>query len=202
MYTIVVHNDNTMTATVKQRILQRTNLVDCLRFLVEPYYNGLDMSEFVVRLEYTLPVSQKPCSELLVLTEERVEDFLCYKLVFDSKLTSEAGGIEVSLSFTKVEMEEEGDTKGYVRHVSPIKIPIVAVKDWSAFVPEEYLAVVDQMMLKADAKIKQLNDLQELYDKGKADNMMLTEDTLQLTANGEPIGDPIKISPGIMWKEI
>ena len=38
MYTILVNDDNTLTTSVRERIMQRSKLVDSLHFLVEPTY--------------------------------------------------------------------------------------------------------------------------------------------------------------------
>ena len=64
MYTILVNQDNTMTTSVRERIMQRSKLVDSLHFLVEPIYKELDMSDFTVVMEYILPVSKEYKSEI------------------------------------------------------------------------------------------------------------------------------------------
>ena len=70
MYTILVNQDNTMTTSVRERIMQRSKLVDSLHFLVDPIYKGLDMSDFTVTIEYILPVSKKYITEILVKSNE------------------------------------------------------------------------------------------------------------------------------------
>ena len=59
MYTILVNDDNTLTTSVRERIMQRSKLVDSLHFLVSPTYKELDMTDFTVTLEYVLPISKK-----------------------------------------------------------------------------------------------------------------------------------------------
>ena len=44
MYTILVNNDNTLYGSQKERIMQRSKLVNTLRFIVEPIYNDIDMT--------------------------------------------------------------------------------------------------------------------------------------------------------------
>ena len=59
MYTLLVNEKNEIVTTVKERIMQRSKLVDDLHFLVEPIYKGIDMSDFTVMMEYILPVSRE-----------------------------------------------------------------------------------------------------------------------------------------------
>jgi len=44
MYTILLNNDNKLVTSVRERIMQRSKLVDNLHFLVDPAYKELDMS--------------------------------------------------------------------------------------------------------------------------------------------------------------
>ena len=112
MYTILVTQDNELITSVKERIMQRSKLVDSLHFLVDQVYKGIEMKDFTVRVSYFLAGSaNEPKSELLSLSPELYKDKLEYKLPFDSDLTREAGDIELSLSFTKSEMDTEGDIK-------------------------------------------------------------------------------------------
>ena len=83
MYTILVNDDNTLTTSIRERIMQRSKLVDSLHFLVSPTYKGLDMTDFTVTMEYILPVSKEYVSEVLVKSEELYKEMLEYKLPFD-----------------------------------------------------------------------------------------------------------------------
>ena len=107
MYTFLIGEDNTLTATVVERIMERSKLVDSLHFLAEPTYKDVDMSDFVVMLEYVLPISKKYKTEILELSDERYKDMLEYKLPFDTALTSEPGDIEIQLTFAKVELSAD-----------------------------------------------------------------------------------------------
>ena len=55
MYVILINPDNTLYGSVKQRVVQRSKLVDTLKFVVEPIYNGIDIdvnfSEVVINKE-------------------------------------------------------------------------------------------------------------------------------------------------------
>ena len=202
MYTILVTESNELRISVKKRIMQRSKLVDSFHFLVEKTYKDMDMSDFTIMLEYILPVSRNYHTEVLTLTDNEVQDennryenYLEYVLPFDTNLTAEAGEIELQLTFTKVDLDEEGNATQYVRKTSPCKITIVPIAAWSDIITDSALTALDQKMLKVDAQIKALSEAAMLYTNDKADNIVLDIETneIYLTANGEPLGDRISI---------
>ena len=65
MYTFLINEDNTLTASVVERVMQRSKLVDNLHFLADTTYKGIDMSNYTVMLEYVLPVSKNYKTEIL-----------------------------------------------------------------------------------------------------------------------------------------
>ena len=196
MYTILVNDDNTLTTSVRERIMQRSKLVDSLHFLVSPTYKGLDMTDFTVTMEYILPVSKEYVSEVLVKSEDLYKEMLEYKLLFDTDLTKEAGEIEVKLTFSKVDLDEDGNDVQYVRKISATSITIVPIESWCDIIPDKALDAIDQRIIKTDAQIKALLEANEITRIEKADNLVLDSDTkeLYLTAEGEQIGDKVKLS--------
>ena len=196
MYTILVNDDNTLTTSIRERIMQRSKLVDSLHFLVSPTYKGLDMTDFTVTMEYILPVSKEYVSEVLVKSEELYKEMLEYKLPFDTDLTKEAGEIEVKLTFSKVDLDEDGNDVQYVRKISATSITIVPIESWCDIIPDKALDAIDQRIIKTDAQIKALLDANEITRLEKADNLVLDSENkeLYLTAEGEQIGDKVKLS--------
>ena len=197
MYTILVTNDNQLVTSVKTRIMQRSKLVDNLHFLVPQQYNDIDMNAFTsVLMEYILPVSREYKTEFLTKSLELYKDQIEYKLPFDSNLTREAGKIDISLTFIKVEMDVEGNVKQRVRKAGPATITIVPSTKWSDVVPDESLGALDQRLIQLEIMANQLNDLNQLMYTTKADDIMYSQDGqyIQLLANGNPIGSQIKVS--------
>lgn len=195
MYTILVKDTNELTTTVKERIMQRSKLMDTLHFLVDPLYKEINMADFTVMMEYILPVSKKYHTELLTLSEELYKEKLEYKLPFDTNLTKEAGNIEVQLSFTKVDLDTDGNSIQYVRKTSPTTITIVPISAWSDIVPDEALNEIDAKMLQIQGQIKALDEFNSTIAATKADNIIMDEETheLYLTAEGVQIGDKISM---------
>lgn len=196
MYTILVNDDNTLTVSVKERIMQRSKLVDSLHFLVDSIYNGHDMSAFTVLLEYIKPVSREYKTEILTQSEELYKEKLEYKLPFDTELTKEPGEIEVKLTFSKVDLDADGNDVQYVRKTSATTITIVPIESWCNIIPDKALESIDQRIIKTDAQIKALLEVQEIEMNTKADNLVLDSENkeLYLTAEGSQIGNKVKLN--------
>ena len=196
MYTILINDDNTLTTSVRERIMQRSKLVDSLHFLCPQTYKELDMADFTVTLEYILPVSREYKTEELVKSDELYKEMLEYILPFDTDLTKEAGEIEVKLTFSKVDLDEDGNDIQYVRKISATSITIVPIESWCDIIPDKALDAIDQRIIKTDAQIKALLDVNEITRLEKADNLVLDSENkeLYLTAEGEQIGDKVKLS--------
>ena len=197
-YTIVVTEDNTLMTTNKERIMQRSKLVDNLWFLAYPNYKGLDMTDYTVMLEYVLPHSRRYRTETLVLAEEGYKDYLKYQLPVDTKLTTEAGEIEIQLTFAKVELDASGNNVQRVRKISPTTIEIVPVAAWADIIPDSALSALDQRLIKVDAQMRAIDEYMNALDRNSVDDIVYDEttDTIQLSANGMPIGN--KLSVGSM----
>lgn len=197
MYVILVNDDDTLYGSHKERIMQRSKLVDNLVFIVNPIYrNTYDMTNASVLLEYVLPVSRKYDTINLVLSEERYGDgYLQYKLPFNTNLTSEAGKLEMQLTFAYVELDENGNGIQRVRKTSSTVIEIIPITAWSDIIPDSALSALDQRILKQDAQIRALNDLANAFDGNMVDNLVYNakEETLQLSSKGVGIGDKVSV---------
>lgn len=197
MYTILVNDDNTLYGSHKERIMQRSKLVDNLVFIVDPIYrNAYDMTNASVMMEYILPVSREYKTINLILSEERYNDcFLQYNLPFDTDLTSQAGSLELQLTFAYVELNENGIGVQRVRKTSPTIIEIIPITAWSDIVPDSALSALDQRLIKLDAQMRGLNEYMNVIDDNKVDNLVYdsVEETLQLSARGVGVGDKVSV---------
>lgn len=195
MYTILLNGTNELITSVKERIMQRSKLVDSLHFLVDPTYKGIDMSGFTVMLEYVLPVSREYHSEILVKSDSLYKEKLEYKLPFDTCLTKEAGNIEIQLTFVKVSLDADGNNTQQVRKTSSTTIKILPISAWSDIVADNALGAIDQRLIQAEAMINAVGEMAQQLDSTKADNIVYNDEDnyIQLTANGSPIGDKITL---------
>lgn len=194
MYTILLNETNELTTSIRERIMQRSKLVDSLHFLVDPIYKGLDMSLFTAVLEYITPVSREYKTEYLVQSDELYKGKIEYKLAIDSNLTREAGKVEVQLTFIKVDLDVNGKPIQKVRKTSPTTITIVPISAWSDVIADSALTALDQRLIQVDAMINAANDMNDYLSATKADNIILNEEdnTIQLSANGAPIGEAVR----------
>lgn len=195
MYTILLDETNELKTSVRERVIQRSKLVDNLHFLVDPSYKGIDMSDFTVMLEYILPVSKEYHTEILVKSDELYKEKLEYKLPFDTSLTKEAGDIRFQLTFSKVVLNPDGSNTQMVRKTSESIITILPISAWSDIIPDQALSSIDQRILATQAMLNAANEMANYLDDIKADNMIYNEEGkyLQLTSHGTPIGDQIKL---------
>lgn len=197
MYTILICDDNTLYGSQKSKIMQKEKLVNKLWFLVPPHYNGYDMSQFTVTMRYVLPISKEFITETLVLADDKYKEYLKYVLPVDTNLSKEWGDIELNLTFTMVDVDDNGDTVQRVRKTDNYLLNITQIPDWDALIPDSALAALDQRILKQDAQIKALNELANAFegDVNLVDNLVYNDNdaTLQLSAKGVGVGDKVSV---------
>lgn len=192
-YTIIVEDNNSLYGSHKEKIMQKEKLFNKLWFLVPPHYNGYDMSQCTLTLRYLLPISKEFKTETLILSEDKYEEYLKYVLPIDTDLSKEWGDIELNLTFTLLDVDENGNPVQRVRKTDNHILRITQLPNWDAFVPDSALSALDQRILKQDAQIRALADLANILDNNQVDNLVYNdkEDTLQLSANGVGIGNKV-----------
>ena len=195
MYTIILNDDNSLYGSHKEKIMQKEKLFNKLCFLVAPHYNGHDMSQCTVTMRYLLPISKEFKTETLVLSEERYKEYLKYILPIDTNLTKEWGEVELNLTFTMVDVDDNGNIVQRVRKTDNHILNITQLPNWDSIIPDAALSALDQRILKQDAQIKALKDLANVIDSTKVDNLVYDDanDTLQLTAKGVGVGDKVSV---------
>lgn len=203
MYTILLNNDNTFTVSHRERIMQRSKLVDKFHILVEPLYNEFDMKDFTAVIKYLLPISKRYKSEVLELSTDLYKDRYEYVLPFDTGLTTEDGDVEFTVTFTKVEMDAEGNGTQYVRTTDDCSLTIVPISKWDDVIPDEALNAVEQKIVELSIQAQKLADAADIFDKTKADNIGINEDgSVQLKSHDEWIGNGVNVAiPGTIDDE-
>lgn len=194
MYTILVCDDHSLRTTNRERIMQRSKLVDKLHFLVPPTYDDLDMSATTVCLEYLKPVSREYKTEILEVSEELYKNHLEYILPMDTELTREAGDLELQLTFTMVTMDADGNVTQYVRKTEPTTITIVPIAAWSDIIPDSALTALDQRILKQDMQIAQMADINMALADAVPDGLMVDDyGKVRLSKDGKVMMDTIGV---------
>ena len=192
-----------LVATVKTNIYQREKLVDKVQFLFPEFYEDLNIAECKAILKY---VDQANIShaEILQKDTELYKGHIRFYLPVDTNLTQFSGDIHIRITLTKIDMETNTQ---YVLHTGELVFTVKPLKDYYSFVPDESLEFVDQLIGNLEAKIEATDKIAEIYDKEKADNITYDNNKIQLTSNGEKIGNSITIisdeegNPGIVDTE-
>lgn len=194
-YIIIVNDDNTLYGSCKEKIIQREKLFNKVWFLVPPCYNGYDMSKCTVTMRYLLPISREFKTETLILSDEKYEEYLKYVLPIDTNLSKEWGDIELNLTFTFLDVDDNGNIVQRVRKTTNGTIKVIPIPNWDSIVPDNALSALDQRILKQDAQIRALADLTISLDNNKVDNLVYDgkTETLQLSAKGVGIGDKVSV---------
>lgn len=197
MYVILCNDDDSLYGSHKERIMQRSNCVENLVFIVNSIYrNTYDMTNATVLLEYLLPVSKRYKTEILTLSDERYKDcFLQYKLPINTEITSEAGSVQLQLTFAYVEMDEHGKGIQRVRKTSTTTIDVIPISAWSDIIPDQCLGGLDQRLIMMNSQLQALNDYMNVIDNKQVDDLVYdsVEDTLQLHSNGVGVGSKVSV---------
>ena len=107
MYIIVMNEDKTLVASKRINLYEGDNLADKLMFLLPQTYKEIELSECIVRLNYT-DLNGEEISEILVKDEELYKDRLCYRYPVDSRFTEYYRDIVYDISFSVAE-DVDGD---------------------------------------------------------------------------------------------
>ena len=182
-------NNKELITTETTVLYQREKLVDKIQFLIPQKYNEMSLGDFTAILKYT-DQANVPHAEILQKDAELYKDRLRYTFPIDTSLTRFAGDIPIRITFSKIDMETQTQ---YVLHTSEIIITVSPMSDYYTFDPDTSLEFVDQLIGNLEAKIAATDKIAEVYDKTKADNITYENDKLQLTSNGEKIGNSISI---------
>lgn len=197
-YVIIVENDNSLYGSQKRRIMQKEKLFNTVWFLVPPCYNGYDMSGCTVTMRYMLPISKEFVTETLILSDDRYKECLKYVLPIDTNLSKEHGDIELNLTFTMLDVDDDGNVVQRVRKTDNHILHITPIPDWDSIVPDGALAAIDQRIIAQSAQIKALEELANTIESTKADNIKYNEGTneLQLLSGEKEIGNKVVLNTG------
>lgn len=196
-YIFLLENDNEIIASRREVLMQRSKLVDEIWFLVNPNYKTCDndMSIFNVVLEYILPVSKSYHSLELVKDNEGYKEYLKYVVPLDSNLSSEAGDIQLQLSFIYVGLDADGNGVQKVRKTQPAKLHITPIAAWGDIIPDSALSSIDQRIIKTQAQLKELGYYAEILGENQVDNLVYNSnsESLQLMAGNKEVGNKVSV---------
>lgn len=199
MYTLKISDDNTVTTTVKETLIERSNYVDRIQIVTNKLYREqIDMSDTTVYMKYKLPVSNKiKTTQLTVNDLEYETNYIQYLIPVDAGLTAEAGDIEVSFTFLKLVANDDGTYTSYIRKTTSGVIHITPLTQFDKYEPSEMFTEIDQRLLAIEGYIKDLDALNKAtYENAVKDIRLDTEKRkVTLTNNdGEDTGKGIAMT--------
>lgn len=199
MYTLKISDDNTVTTTVKETLIERSNYVDRIQIVTNKLYREqIDMSDTTVYMKYKLPVSNKiKMTQLTVNDLEYETNYIQYLIPVDAGLTAEAGDIEVSFTFLKLVANDDGTYTSYIRKTTSGVIHITPLTQFDKYEPSEMFTEIDQRLLAIEGYIKDLDALNKAtYENAVKDIRLDTEKRkVTLTNNdGEDTGEGIAMT--------
>lgn len=199
MYTLKISDDNTVTTTVKETLIERSNYVDRIQIVTNKLYREqIDMSDTTVYMKYKLPVSNKiKMTQLTINDLEYETNYIQYLIPVDAGLTAEAGDIEVSFTFLKLVANDDGTYTSYIRKTTSGVIHITPLTQFDKYEPSEMFTEIDQRLLAIERYIKDLDALNKAtYENAVKDIRLDTEKRkVTLTNNdGEDTGKGIAMT--------
>ena len=114
---------------------------------------------------------------------------------FDTNLTSEHGSLELQLTFVYTDLDANGNSIQRVRKTSPTIIEIIPISAWANIIPDSALSSLDQRLIKLDAQIRAVDEMNQIVADSKADNIKYDEFTneLQLLSGNKEIGNKVTL---------
>ena len=195
MYTFLICQDNSIVATEKERIMEKSSLVDKMRFIVEKQYNGYDMAEFDLLIEAFLPITHEVRIEKLEIADNNYKDlYYVYELPINSQITKEAGDVSFSMSFVKTEMDGDVNILYYIRRIETGHYKVLPVETWFA-IPDTALDQLTQLYLQNKQSILALRDVADSLANTAPNDMVVDgNDAIRLAHDGVMIGNGITVA--------
>lgn len=177
MYTIIMNDDKQLITTVRKTIYQRENMVDNIQFLFPEFYENINLSDCTAVLKY-IDIGNELHSEILSKDSELYKGKVRFILPINTKLTRFAGNVIIRISITKI-----NTTTGISNEVLKTGECVISV------LPDNTIIVSDDLTEKLATLESQIAEL----SNSQVDDLSLTNDLLQVTANGVTKGDGVKI---------
>lgn len=176
---IKMNKDKQLLVTVPSAIYRGETKADLITFLVPAKHGNKNMSECAVTFRYILPDGTGKIEDL-TYAPSQYEDYIEFSTTVNSQFTQQCGTVTIWLTFLDVDAS-------VVVKSSEACIYVNDSKDVYDYLDEGDLDHFEKMAARLDH-----------LDASKADNVDFDDRVLQLTANGNPIGDAVVIED-VSW---
>lgn len=173
---IKMTEDKSLLITIPTTIYRGERRADVLRFLIPSVYENINLADCALMMRY-IRADGSGKSEALEYLPELYKGYLQYSTMVNTRLTAEDGDVIVWLT-------AYGDNDAVVLKTGELTLDILPSRD-----------VADYMSDEDMDELEELNEKVRMLEATKADNIIcnIEEDELQLTSNGELIGDPVDL---------
>jgi hypothetical protein len=194
-----MESDKSLVNTIHATIRQGEKKSDTLVFIVPRYYSETNLSDCTVLLRYILPNGVGRSEELAMYPLPYNDDYYQYRLPVGSRFTMYSGDIELWLSVFDF-------NDGVVLQSDTAFVTIQAQKSIDNYLEPESLSQIDKLAVRVSSVVREMEqvssdvgiklDAMESTLSAKADNIVFNEgdNTIQLVANGKPVGQRIRVS--------
>lgn len=179
-------DDKCLVPTVRSTVYRGENLNQTLRFLIPHTVDNINVDEATVLMNYIRPDNSFDVIALERSAESYSEQYYLYEIPLTCKLTWFAGECRVWLQMMAGDphlptIVKTGECIVFVHRSTNL----------DSLVSDEYISELYRIERKLDASVKEINAVLAV----KADNMVFhaEDSTIQLLANGQPVGDRIKV---------
>ena len=200
MMYIMLDDDLNLIITKPETLRRGDNLSKKLIFLVPQQACEVSTRDATLYCNLVRPDGLADVSILQRLEDPYNEKYDQYVLFVKARMTAEAGTAYLWLEIV-APTEDPGVSKSEAS--SECVIRIADKRDIDEYVDdEEVITALDQMRQEMNAGFDDVNDRIDQLDSEKADNVTWDPETglLQLTSDGDPIGDPTPST--YAWDEI
>lgn len=174
MYVIKMENDKSLVTAIKSTIYRGELNANRILFLLPNEWEEHLLADYGVRLDYITPDGIGN-SEMLAPEQDSYKGYLQFYVPVDSPMTDQEGAVELWLSI--LDMDETLVIKTGSNYLF-----VEERKTISDYYPDEKRELLDTLAIDV-----------ETLKRTKADNLIHNEEEgfLQLSAEGEPIGDRV-----------
>lgn len=175
MYAIKMENDKSLTTTIHSTIYQGERNADTLVLVVPKQYGDHNLADCTLLLRYILPDDTGHSEEIEMHPIPHNKEYNQYRLSAGSNFTARPGRITIWL--TAVDFDDN-----VILHTGEAVVEITPHKVIEDFLPPERVEQLDKIMGQLDKILS-----------GGANGLSYDEanQTVQLTRNGAPIGEPV-----------
>lgn len=189
-YTILMDNSKYLTATTTTMLYQGENYCDTFQFLIPVEYDGHDLQQFIVAMQYTNAEGQ--CFMDILEPDEELykEKYIRFPLPITTKLTKIPGEVKITLSLNHFDKLEGVQ---YTLHTSEISVQVNPIADYYTF-SDDSLNKIDKLIGSLDAKIEYLADQAIILKTGVPTDLGVDENgTLKQSIKGELVGEGVDV---------